>query len=80
MHFKNICALFEYQGLPAPENPLLGMIQFNSCSPALINKEVSYGFFIPSASRSWRAVNSGTAKQSMTVIRVLCISSNQTRN
>ena len=45
MHFKTISELFEYQGLPAPENPLLGMIQFNSCSPALINKEVSYGFY-----------------------------------
>ncbi len=45
MYFKTISELFEFQGLPAPENPLLGMIQFNSCSPALLNKEVSYGFY-----------------------------------
>jgi len=45
MHFKKISDLFEYQGLPAPENPLLGLIQFNSNSIALCNKEVSYDFY-----------------------------------
>ncbi|ACF13248.1 transcriptional regulator, AraC family [Chloroherpeton thalassium ATCC 35110] len=45
MHFKNISDLFEYEGLPVPENPLLGMIQFNRCSETLKNKEVSYGFY-----------------------------------
>lgn len=45
MHFKKISDLFEYDGRPAPENPLLGLIQFNSNSVALCNKEVSYGFY-----------------------------------
>lgn len=45
MHFKTIGALFEYQGLAAPENPFFGLVQFNSCSEALKNMEVSYGFY-----------------------------------
>lgn len=45
MHFKKISDLFEYQGVPAPENPLFGMIQFSETCPALTNKEVTYDFY-----------------------------------
>lgn len=45
MHFKKISDLFEYQGVPAPENPLLGLVQFNEASEAMKNKEVSYDFY-----------------------------------
>lgn len=45
MHFKKISDLFEYQGAPAPENPLLGLIQFDQASSVLKNKEVSYDFY-----------------------------------
>ena len=45
MHFKNISELYEFEGCPAPENPLLGLRQFDSCSVALKNKEVSYDFY-----------------------------------
>ncbi|HQU70823.1 MAG TPA: helix-turn-helix domain-containing protein [Calditrichia bacterium] len=45
MHFKKIGDLFDFMGVPAPENPLLGLIQFNNTSPVLCNKEVSYGFY-----------------------------------
>jgi len=45
MHFKKISDLFEYMGGPAPENPLLGLIQFDCSSDILKNKEVSYDFF-----------------------------------
>ena len=45
MHFTKISDLYEFEGRPAPENPLLGLVQFNSCSQALRNKEVSYNFF-----------------------------------
>jgi len=45
MHFKKIGDLFEYMGAPAPENPLLGLIQFDCGCDALTNKEVSYNFY-----------------------------------
>ncbi len=45
MHFKKISDLYEYEGVSAPENPLLGLRQFNSCSINLVNKVVSYDFF-----------------------------------
>ncbi len=45
MHFKKISDLFEYMGAPAPENPMLGLIQFDCSSDALTNKEVSYDFY-----------------------------------
>lgn len=45
MHFKKISDLYEFEGCPAPENPLLGLRQFNSCSEVLKNKEVSYDFY-----------------------------------
>ena len=45
MHFKKISDLFEYMGAPAPEKPLLGLIQFNSNCQVLKNKEVSYDFY-----------------------------------
>jgi AraC-like DNA-binding protein len=45
MHFKKISDLFEYMGAPAPENPLLGLIQFDCSSDVLTNKEVSYDFY-----------------------------------
>jgi AraC-like DNA-binding protein len=45
MHFKKISDLFEYMGAPAPENPLLGLIQFDCTSDVLTNKEVSYDFY-----------------------------------
>ena len=45
IHFKSINNLYEYLGVPAPENPFLGLNQFNACSLALVNKQVSYGFY-----------------------------------
>ena len=45
MHFKKIADLYEYMGIPAPENPLLGLVQFNCGCDALTNKEVSYDFY-----------------------------------
>lgn len=45
MHFKKISDLFEFMGAPAPENPLLGLIQFDCGSDVLKNKEVSYDFY-----------------------------------
>jgi len=45
MHFKKISDLYEVQGAPAPENPLLGLVQFNSNCEVLKNKEVSYDFY-----------------------------------
>ena len=45
MHFKKISDLYEFEGIPDPENPLLGLRQFNSCSVVLRNKEVSYDFY-----------------------------------
>ena len=45
MHFKKISDLFEFMGSPAPENPLLGLIQFDCGCDALTNKEVSYDFY-----------------------------------
>jgi len=45
MHFKKISDLYEFEGCPPPENPLLGLRQFNSCSIALTNKEVTYDFY-----------------------------------
>jgi AraC-like DNA-binding protein len=45
MHFKTISDLYEYEGAPAPENPLLGFVQFNRCSPCLKNKKVTYDFY-----------------------------------
>ncbi|HEX2963766.1 MAG TPA: AraC family transcriptional regulator [Ignavibacteriales bacterium] len=45
MHFKKISDLFEFQGAPAPENPLFGLVQFNAACPALTNMEVSYDFY-----------------------------------
>lgn len=45
MHFKNITDLYEHEGADAPNNPFLGMIQFNACSPTLCNKTVSYDFY-----------------------------------
>ena len=46
LHFKTISDLFEYQDLPAPENPLLGLVQYNSISEKLINKEVVHDFYM----------------------------------
>ncbi len=46
MHFKNITDLFEYMGAPAPENPLFGLVQFNSSSDILKNKELSHDFYV----------------------------------
>ena len=40
MHFKKIGDLYEFAGYPAPENPLLGLIQFNSISEAFRNQKV----------------------------------------
>jgi len=45
MHFKKISDLFEFMDSPAPENPLLGLIQFDCGCDALTNKEVSYDFY-----------------------------------
>jgi AraC-like DNA-binding protein len=45
MHFKKIGDLFEYMDAPPPENPLLGLVQFDCISDILINKEVSYDFY-----------------------------------
>ncbi|MDP4197322.1 MAG: AraC family transcriptional regulator, partial [Bacteroidota bacterium] len=45
MHFKTISDLFEFQGSPAPENPLFGMVQFNQANAALKNMELSYDFY-----------------------------------
>lgn len=45
MHFKKITDLFEYMGSPAPENPMLGLIQFDCSSDILKNKELSYDFY-----------------------------------
>ncbi|MCA9731209.1 MAG: helix-turn-helix transcriptional regulator [Deferribacteres bacterium] len=45
MHFKNIGDLFEFIGNPAPENPLLGLVQFNTISKKLIHKEVTHEFY-----------------------------------
>lgn len=45
MHFKKISDLYEFQGLPAPDNPLLGLVQFNRGCEVLTNKEVSYDFY-----------------------------------
>jgi len=45
MHFKKISDLFEFMSSPAPENPLLGLIQFDCGCDALTNKEVSYDFY-----------------------------------
>lgn len=46
MQFKAIGDLYEYQGLPAPENPMLGLVQFNSLSEVFKNKEVSHDFYV----------------------------------
>ena len=46
MHFKKITELFEYMGAPAPENPLLGLIQFDSSSEILTHKELTHDFYI----------------------------------
>ncbi len=45
MHFKKISDLYEFEGAPAPENPLFSLLQFNSCSLNLRNKEVTYDFY-----------------------------------
>lgn len=45
MHFKKLSDLYEYMSIPAPENPLLGLVQFNCGCDALTNKEVSYDFY-----------------------------------
>lgn len=45
MHFKKISDLFEYIESPAPENPLLGLVQFNEACTHLNNKEVTYDFY-----------------------------------
>ncbi|MCE1188497.1 MAG: helix-turn-helix transcriptional regulator [Ignavibacteria bacterium] len=45
MHFKNISELMEYMGAPAPENPLLALVQFNRTCPVLKNKEVAHDFY-----------------------------------
>jgi AraC family transcriptional activator of pobA len=45
MHFKKIGDLYEYMDGPAPENPLLGLVQFDCASDTLKNKEVSYDFY-----------------------------------
>ena len=46
MHFKTIGELYEYQGLPAPENPLLGLIQFNSLDGVFKNTEITHDFYV----------------------------------
>ncbi len=46
MHFKKINDLFEYMGGPAPENPLFGLIQFDSSSPILTDMELTHDFYI----------------------------------
>jgi AraC family transcriptional regulator, transcriptional activator of pobA len=46
MRFNKISDLYEFEGCPPPENPLLGLRQFNSCSVALTNKEVTYDFYV----------------------------------
>ena len=45
MYFKNIGDLYEYTGHSAPENPLLGLVQFDSTSLCLVNKEVVHNFY-----------------------------------
>ncbi|MCB9208281.1 MAG: helix-turn-helix transcriptional regulator [Ignavibacteriales bacterium] len=45
MHFKSISDLFEFMGAPTPENPLLGLIQFDCSSELLKNKELTYDFY-----------------------------------
>ena len=45
MHFQKVSDLFEYMGVSAPENPLLGLIQFDCGCDALTNKEVTYDFY-----------------------------------
>jgi len=46
MHFKHINDLFEYLGLPAPENPLLGLTQYDSLSEKLKNSEIIHDFYM----------------------------------
>jgi len=46
LHFKTISNLCEYLGLQAPENPLLGLMQYNSISEKLKNKEVIHDFYM----------------------------------
>ncbi len=46
LHFENIGDLYEHEGAPAPENPFLGLVEFNSCSTCLINQQVSYNFYV----------------------------------
>ena len=46
LHFKNIGDLYEFEGVPAPEKPLIGLIKYNSFSPNLINTEVSHDFYV----------------------------------
>jgi AraC-like DNA-binding protein len=45
MHFKKISDLYELNGLPAPENPLFALVQFDRNCEILKNKEVSYDFY-----------------------------------
>jgi hypothetical protein len=46
MNFRNIRDLFDFMGAPAPENPLLGLVQFDCSSEVLKNKEVSHDFYV----------------------------------
>lgn len=46
MHFNKITDLFEYMGAPAPENPFLGLVQFDCSSDILTHKELTHDFYI----------------------------------
>ena len=46
MNFKKISDLFDFMGAPAPENPLLGLVQFDCSSDVLKNKEVTHDFYV----------------------------------
>ena len=46
MLFESIGDLYKYQNLPAPEHPLIGLVQFNSLNEVLKNKEVSHDFYV----------------------------------
>ena len=45
-HFKTISELSKFLGFPSPENPLLGLIQFNCSNDLLKNKEVTHDFYV----------------------------------
>ncbi|MGD8781363.1 MAG: helix-turn-helix transcriptional regulator [Ignavibacteria bacterium] len=45
MHFNKIADWAKYSGAPEPENPFLGLVQFNCSNEKLKNQEISYGFY-----------------------------------